>query len=201
MIDQKEYAKIVQATNVAVKQGWDRTKIDWRKAALEIIYELCVSKEKITANDFTGLIKNMPLKTHDNRAIGGLIRIAQKFDWVAKSGQSEVSKAGHLSRIQIWKSLICGKYRVGSGVEYAPPQVDFQRGQRTFVDLGGGKYVVNGTKGKQWRVFYKPEGAQTCECPDYRINKNHACKHIRIIAKYVKEKAATEAIKAQKGLF
>jgi len=200
MIDQREYAKIERATNVAIKQGWDRTKIDWRKAALEIIYELCVENEKITANDFTELIKNMPLKTHDNRSIGGLIRIAERFGWVEKSGETEVSKAGHLLRIQIWKSLLCGKYRVGSGLKYEKPQVDYHRSLRTFIDLGEGRYIVNGTKGNQWRVFYKPNGEKTCDCPDFKINKNSNCKHIRIIAKYVNDKIAAEIAKSQTNL-
>jgi len=200
MIDQKEYAKIKTATDIAIKQGFDRTRIEWRKAALEIVYELCVENEKVTANDFTELIKKMPIKAHDNRSIGGLIRVAERFGWVEKSGESEVSRAGHLSRIQIWKSLLCGKNRVGSGNKYKSPQIDFHRSSRTFIDLGLGRYIVNGTKGNQWRVFYKLNGEKTCDCPDFKYNKNHSCKHIRIIAKYIKDKNKEEEVEAQTNL-
>lgn len=201
MLDQKEYNKIVQETDIAVKKGWDRTKVEWRAAALEIIYKLCVQKEEFTANEFTEPIKKMLLKTHDNRAIGGLIRVAQKFNWVRKTGRDEISKAGHLLKIQVWKSLLYRKHQDCGETEITPPDMSWHVSKRGFMDLGKGKFVINGARGKQYRVFFGQDGSRTCECPDFIYHKNLACKHIRIIQKYLTKKQETEAAKLQTNLF
>ena len=219
MVDQKEYNKILKETDIAVRKGWDSTKIEWRKAALEIIYELCVAKEKFTANDFTEQIKAMPLKTHDNRAIGGLIRIARKFGWVEKSGESTVSKAGHLLRIQVWRSLICGKYPRREAempelrpveaqrrpiTEFSIPQMDWHKTKRAFVELGEGKYVMNGALGRQYRVYIGADGRKECECEAFKYASRataRTCKHIRSIEGFNKKRATAEAAKLQTNLF
>ncbi len=108
-MDERVYQQILTETNKAIKRGYDHTKVQWRKMALGVIYELCMSKETFTANDFTNLIKANPIKTHDNRSIGGIIKMAVRLKWVAGTGQKEFSKAGHLSNIEIWKSLLYGK--------------------------------------------------------------------------------------------
>lgn len=201
MIDQKEYEKIIKETNIATRKGFDSTKIEWRKAALEIIYELCVAKEKITANEFTVKIKSMQIKTHDNRAIGGLIRLAQKFGWVAKTGEVEISKAGHLSRIQIWKSLICGKFKIENKLNFSFPKTDWYKSKRAFVDLGEGKFVVNGSAGKQYRTYIGLNGNNSCECEAYRYNVKKNCKHIEMIIKYFKKLELEKAAEKQTKLF
>jgi hypothetical protein len=166
-MDSKEFAKIVQATNSAIKKGLSRTEIDWRESAYKIIYELCVTKRELTANDFTGRIKDMDVKTHDNRAIGGLVRTAQAFGWIGKTGEVEVSKAGHLSRIQIWKSLIFGKYPAFFGDGY------------TRTELGNGviSYKIPGSNNNIHEVLFSGNG-WSCDCEAFRYGQGKACKHI-----------------------
>lgn len=200
MIDQREYAKIVKETEIAIKKGFDSTKIEWRKMALETIYRLCAENEYITANEFGEEIKANPLKTHENRAIGGVIIMARKFGWVEKTGKfkERISTSFHKgAMLAVWKSLLFG--RVERQIAERP-QLDWHRGARTFVDLGNGQYVVNGTQGKRWKVIFKPDGSKTCECPDFGYRKHH-CQHIKIIEKYLAEQVAAENIKAQRGLF
>ena len=198
MIDQNEINKIRQDTDIAVKKGWDNTKIEWRKQALMVIYSLCTKEASISANDFTEIIKDLPIKTHDNRSIGGLVKMAEKFKWITKTGDVEISKAGHLSRIQIWKSILFGKVEDTDDI----PQMDWHRSQRTYIDLGGGNFVVNGTRGKQYRVFYSKD-KQTCECEAYKFSpkEKKTCRHIRMIAAIQKKKEEVEIAKSQKNLF
>jgi len=189
MINQDELNKIRQDTDIAIKEGWDRTKIEWRKATLKIIYVLCSQEPTITANDFTEIIKAMPLKTHDNRAIGGVVRIAQKFKWIVKTGEEEISKAGHLSKIQVWKSLLFGKVKDEEDpvVESSEPKMDWHRSSRTYVDLGNGKFVVNGTRGKQYRVIII-EKKRHCQCESFKFCKApKSCRHIRMILSHKKK--------------
>lgn len=109
-MEQLDILKIRQATDSAIQAGCSSANPRWRSEALLIIKNLCESKPEISANEFTTLIKRMPIKTHDNRAIGGLVRYAEKMHWIEKTGRSEISKAGHLSRIQIWRSLVYRRF-------------------------------------------------------------------------------------------
>jgi len=106
-METKEYNKILEDTQRGIKMGWDNAKVEWRRMALDIIYRLCLERKLITANDFTKIIKDSHIKTHDNRAIGGLVMAAKKFKWIKPTGKVEVSKAGHFIKIQVWESLIC----------------------------------------------------------------------------------------------
>lgn len=101
-----EHQKIVEEINKAIKQGLDNAQIEWKRAALRVIYDVCTQNQEVSANDFTQLIKKLPQKTHDNRAIGGLIAMARKFRWIEKTGELEGSKSAHLVKIQVWRSLI-----------------------------------------------------------------------------------------------
>lgn len=103
------YAQIRAATDVAIKNGWDHARTEWKRQSLQIIFETSLEKDFFSANDITDKIKDLPVKTHDNRAIAGVIMAARKFGWIRKTGDVEISKAGHLSRVQIWESLIFGK--------------------------------------------------------------------------------------------
>lgn len=102
-------AQIQKETDAAIKRGWDATQIEWKRMALGVIYEFCLNKQSFTANEFTDVIKNSPIKTTDNRAIGGAIITAKKLKWLKGTGELErrISKnfnAG--SYVQVWESLL-----------------------------------------------------------------------------------------------
>ena len=200
MISQNEINKIKQETDIAIKKGFDNTEIEWRKSALMVIYNLCTQESTLTANDFTEMIKEMPLKTRDNRAIGGVVRMAQKFRWITKTGESEFSKAGHLLKIQVWKSLLFGKVADEDNVLGVYPKMEWKRSSRTFVNLGCGNFVVNGTKGKQYRVNISEKGI-SCECDAFKYSKDRMCRHIRLIIasqRKTEEKKVGEEIEKSK---
>lgn len=109
---ESEYQKVVDATNEAIKRGWDNSKVEWQRMALNIIYQLCLRNSEITVNEFSKEIKENPLKTHDNRAIGGAVVLAKKFKWIEATDrvvvrETSLSKVTHRGpTVIIWKSLI-----------------------------------------------------------------------------------------------
>lgn len=105
-IPDSEFAKIVSETNKAIERGYDRAKAEWRTMALQCVYDICLSMPTFTVNDFRAKVRESPIKTHDNRAMGGIMSTARKMGWIDRTGDEIPSRVGHMIPIQIWKSLI-----------------------------------------------------------------------------------------------
>ncbi len=101
---QDEKAEIQAATDAGINQGHKAADGTWKKMALECVKVICLEKETFTMNDVRWLIRMSPIKTHDNRAVGGIVKMAQKLNWIKPTGQSITSKVGHKSQLQVWKS-------------------------------------------------------------------------------------------------
>ena len=102
-----ELVKIEIEIAQAIKKGWDHTTIQWRRAALEKLHELCINNQTLNGNEITKVIRDMPIKTHNYSAMGGLVRKAMSFKWIEKTGETVTSESAHAPvPIQIWRSLI-----------------------------------------------------------------------------------------------
>lgn len=99
-------SQIEAETQAAIRRGWDAAEQAWRRTALVILCETCVTMRQFTVNDFRGRIKDSGVVTHDNRAMGGLMKNAERMGWIRKSGNAIPSKVGHKVPIQIWESRI-----------------------------------------------------------------------------------------------
>lgn len=100
------YAQIARETEAAVNKGLDNANVRWREMAMRSLYEMCLERDVFTANDVRGRIERSPLKTHDRRAMGGIMRTGKKLGWMQKTGRSITSRVGHLSPLQIWESQL-----------------------------------------------------------------------------------------------
>lgn len=110
MIENENVEQIRRDTEAAIATGSDHANSAWKEAALKVLEDMLLVNEYVTANDFTKAIKGMAIKTHDNRAIAGVVMRARKMGWIEKTGETRSSKAGHLSRVQVWHSkLFIGK--------------------------------------------------------------------------------------------
>lgn len=98
--------KIESETRRAVERGWDASKSLWRKMALQVLLEMCLGTRRFTVNDFRKKILQSEIKTHDNRAMGGLMVTARQWGWIRASGGEIESKVGHRSPLQVWDSVI-----------------------------------------------------------------------------------------------
>lgn len=104
-----EYAQIVEITRVAIEKGLDHSVIEWREQVFKILMDICFEMEKFTVNDFRERVENLSVTTQDNRAMGGIMATARSLGWIEPTGESIVSKVGHLSRLQIWRSKLFRK--------------------------------------------------------------------------------------------
>ena len=103
-LDSPEEIKAV--TDEAIERGHSNANPEWKAMALECVKTICLQKETFTMNDVRWLVRTSPIKTHDNRAIGGVMKTAKSLGWIEPTGQSIVSKVGHKSLLQVWKSKI-----------------------------------------------------------------------------------------------
>jgi len=103
IIENNTVDSIGEITDDAIEQCYQASDPEWRKVALDIVRQMCYEKQYFTVNDFR---KNLKGKTHDNRAVGGLMRTAQAEKWCRPTGNTIQSKVGHKSLLQIWESRI-----------------------------------------------------------------------------------------------
>ncbi len=104
-----EYQQIRREIDLGVKKGWDAAQAEWKEAALQVLVNVAVENRIFSANLLTQKIKALPEKTKDNRAIAGVIAAGRRLGWIEPTGMTELSKAGHFSHVQIWRSKIFGK--------------------------------------------------------------------------------------------
>lgn len=104
-----DHIAIQKATEAGIKKGYDNAHTEWRTMALSCLYKICNTMPEFTVNDVRDLVEKYLIKTHDNRAMGGVIKTGQKMGWFEPTGRSIPSLVGHKVHIQIWKSLIYKK--------------------------------------------------------------------------------------------
>jgi len=61
---------------------------------------------KCTVDRVRFFVQKSPLKTHDNRAMGGVMKVAQKIGLIEPTGETRPSKVGHKVPMQVWRSCI-----------------------------------------------------------------------------------------------
>ena len=98
--------KMNKVTEEGIEKGLENAHETWRGMALEALHKVCLSYDVFTVNDVRAVVEKSPLKTHDNRAMGGIMKTGEKEGWLAPTGETIPSVVGHKTRIQIWKSLI-----------------------------------------------------------------------------------------------
>lgn len=153
-MDKSEIAKIRELTDKAIEEGYDAANAEWRAMALEQVYRVALRKEEFTANDVRDLVENSPLKTHDKRAMGGVMKTAQKMGWIHPSGRSIPSKVGHLVPILIWESKI--------------------------FDVNEVKMASAADAGIDYEVRETLSGILFCTCIGFRYRRK--CRHVEEVA-------------------
>lgn len=94
------------ATEKGIERSLENAHEQWRAMALRCLLEVCKSNEFFTVNDVRDVVKKSHLKTHDNRAMGGVMVTGRKEGWLAPTGRTIPSVVGHKVHIQVWKSLL-----------------------------------------------------------------------------------------------
>lgn len=95
-----------QETDDAIQQGLDNADEEWKSLALQAVFDCCVEKDRFTADDIRFVLTDDQAKTHDRRAMGGIMKKAQKNGWCKATGVHIKSKFTHGHLHQVWESLI-----------------------------------------------------------------------------------------------
>ncbi len=102
----EDFSVIKKETDEAIDRGSSHADTDWRMVALDCVYKVALEKPEFTMNDVRDLVASSGATTHDNRAMGGISKTAVKNGWIKATGRVIISRVGHKSPLQIWKSLI-----------------------------------------------------------------------------------------------
>jgi hypothetical protein len=85
----------------------------WKADMTDIIEHVARSFESFTTDDVWNVWsmwykKGETIPTHDHRALGGLMRQAQAYDWIIPSDEWRLSKqvSCHRRPKRVWKSLL-----------------------------------------------------------------------------------------------
>lgn len=98
--------KMNEATERGIQEGLDHAHEQWKRMAIGVLYEVAQTRETFTVNDVRAIVKLSTLRTHDNRAMGGVMQHGKKEKWIEPTGQSIPSVVGHRVHIQVWRSNI-----------------------------------------------------------------------------------------------
>lgn len=96
-------------TEDAIERAYKHAPDEWRKYALQCVEAVAKRNEEFTVNEVRSLIKAGIYKTHDNRALGGVMKTAQRLGIIEPTGNTIPSVVGHRTPIQIWRSRIFNK--------------------------------------------------------------------------------------------
>ena len=98
--------EIKVVTDEAIQRGLEHADTEWKDMALRCLKAVCLEKERFTMNDVRWLIDASLIKTHDKRAIGGVMRKAKTMGWINSTGEFIRSKIGHGIPMTVWRSLL-----------------------------------------------------------------------------------------------
>jgi hypothetical protein len=96
------------ARNASMEEVEDHAKEEWKEAAHGCVLSCAKTMRLFTADDVQLLLSKLPVKTHDNRALGPILREAQKSLMIRDTEQFTRSTQVKCHRMprRIWESLI-----------------------------------------------------------------------------------------------
>ena len=97
---------IEHETDYAILSGMRNADITWQSYAIECMRVIASRYQTFTMDDVRPLVQTSPVKTHDNRAMGGVVKWAMLAGWIERTGQSIPSRTGHKTPIQVWNSRL-----------------------------------------------------------------------------------------------
>lgn len=77
---------------------------EWKNAVTATILKLAARQDRLTASDIRKELKDQPVHTEDLRALGGMIRIAQKQGIIESIGMSRTNEQNN--RTVLWRSRL-----------------------------------------------------------------------------------------------
>lgn len=79
---------------------------EWRNVALKCLETVAENFSEFTVDEVRKHVVASGLITHDNRAMGGIIKSGVAQKWIEPTGRTIPSLVGHKIPMQIWRSKI-----------------------------------------------------------------------------------------------
>lgn len=105
----EELGEIRDVTNEAIAQSFENAQDPWKEYAMHCVSVIAKKMPEFTVNDVRPLVEASPYTTQDKRAMGAVIKAAQKRGWIKPSGEVRVNKTGHGTQMTVWESNIYGE--------------------------------------------------------------------------------------------
>lgn len=105
-LSKEDQAEMESSTNEGIERGYTNAKDEWKRQAKWIVYNYAKQHPTLTVNDIRREIVKIKVPTQDGRALGGVVKAAQKAGIIEPSGEKVSSVRGHKSQIEIWRSKI-----------------------------------------------------------------------------------------------
>ena len=105
-LSREDYAEASEATLAGIEQGVTNAEQQWRNDVKWIVFNIAKRSETFTVNDIREQVARLPVKTHDGRALGGILKQAEKAGIIERTGKKVPSVKGHFVPVEVWRSKI-----------------------------------------------------------------------------------------------
>ncbi len=95
-----------QVTGEAINKSIVGADPEWRNQALKCLEEVAQKTAEFTVDNVRAEVVASGVITHDNRAMGGIIKTGRAMGWIEPTGRTIPSLVGHKTPMQIWRSKI-----------------------------------------------------------------------------------------------
>lgn len=102
----KELQVIKEITQNAVHTAYVNADDPWKEYAMHCLATVARNMPYFTVADVRPHVEASRYRTHDKRAMGGVIQAARAIGWIEPSGEQRVNKVGHGIKMQVWKSRL-----------------------------------------------------------------------------------------------
>ena len=80
----------------------------WRETTLKVIRDLAVARDELTSDDVWLALAEHDCETHDNRALGSVMRHAASLGMIARTDTTRrsVRTTRHAGDVRVWRCLL-----------------------------------------------------------------------------------------------
>jgi hypothetical protein len=98
---------VQEITEEAVKRSYDHADKDWKRKVIEVIQDICTRQQFFSADDIQDRMEREEERTHDNSALGAMIKKVEKMGLCKPSGYTKSKRKGrHSGVLVLWRSNV-----------------------------------------------------------------------------------------------
>ncbi len=96
------------ARDNGMAQANENAEDQWKRAALACVHTVALRQASLVSDDVEKILREMPVETHEKRALGPIMLQARKKGWIESTGTYVQSsqKQCHANTVTLWRSLL-----------------------------------------------------------------------------------------------